>query len=576
MKSPAQKTENRSSYEENASRRVDAFQKNIQKKKPLEFPLNSFQNIEIYLQKPQTTYTSRLADFFPYLSQYRPLSNHTLEKTPQKVGVVFSGGPAPGGNNVVCAIFHTLLELSGKKSELIGFMGGPKGLIENTFRTFEKSDIDHMMNMGGFDALVSGRTKIESEEDMDKVMKTLIQHNLDGLVIIGGDDSNTNAAYIAEEVLKRRIPCTVIGVPKTIDGDLQSEHVPISFGFDTATKVYSHLIGNIAKDCLSTKKYFFFVRVMGRAASHIALECALQTQPNLVFISEEVRAAHKTLKEVVLQITDLIIDRVNANKPYGLILIPEGLIESMSDVQKLITELNQLLSPNHQYHAELATLTTPRKRLSYVLDHLSAESKKTLIYFPTAIELQLLEDRDPHGNVQVSQIETERLLEALVLDELRHSFPEIARKVSTQTCFYGYEGRSSYPTVFDSEYCYNLGRCAIMCIFHKMHGVLAGVTNLDKPVAEWKPVAIPLLDLMVFEQRGGKEKPVIRKVLVDLKGPLFSLFAKKRESWRLSDEYLFPPPIQFFGKKEISHEPCLYVLMKKYQDSCDSFVCSTE
>lgn len=494
--------------------------------------------------------------YFPHL--FHSYTHPVLieKKTTYKVAVVFSGGPASGGNNVIAALFDFLQEVSGDNGELIGFLGGPKGLLENKWIVLNKAEVDPIRNMGGFDLLVSGRTKIESESDLVKVLETIRYHNLDGLVIIGGDDSNTNAAYIAEKILREKIPCTVVGVPKTIDGDIQSEHIPISFGFDTATKVYSNLIGNVARDCLSTKKYCFFIRLMGRSASHITLECALQTRPNYVAISEEISKKQQTLQDVVAEITDIVLQRIQNNKPYGIFLIPEGLIESMSDVKLLIQEMNQLFS---SHTLQLQKIKTARKRLVYILQHLSNQSHETLASFPPQIELQLVEERDPHGNVQVSKIETERLLASLVHDRIQKINPKALEKYVPQCSFYGYEGRSAYPTPFDATYCYNLGRVAGFLIIQHKQGQIACLQNLKKPVSEWIPTAVPLLNLMHFEMRSEVFRPVVRKTIVNLDSPLFQAFMQKREEWKMEDCYQFLPPTQFFGTMDSGLEPCLYI-----------------
>lgn len=491
-------------------------------------------------------------------AHHKPHQHHEVI---MKIGVVFSGGPAPGGNNVLSGIFDALEETASGRFHLIGFLNGPQGLIENRYIDFDRKIIDSIRNIGGFDCIGSGRTKVETQEDFDNVIKTVQMHQLTGLVIIGGDDSNTNAAFIANELHLRGIrSCTVIGVPKTIDGDLQSKDIPISFGFDTATKVYSSLISNIARDCLSTKKYFYFIRLMGRSASHITLECALSTHPTLSFISEEVAQERKTLLEITQEIVSVVVKRIESGKPYGIILIPEGLIESMVDVKALLDELNVLLSSHHPLYNELKDIIIPQKRLEYIYDHLSDDAKNTLSFFPLSYELQLIEERDPHGNVQVSKIETEGLIEKLVSQELQRKYPELYSKYSSQTTFYGYEGRSADPSHFDCAYCYNLGLVAAAAIQHQLNGHIVSLKNLHLPPEEWKPVAIPLIDLLHFEQRSGKMRAVIKKELVDLSGALFKRYKGLRQEWIMEDAFEFTLPPQFWGPKDLVDLPCTTIM----------------
>jgi pyrophosphate--fructose-6-phosphate 1-phosphotransferase len=409
--------------------------------------------------------------------------------TPRKlnVGALFSGGPAAGGHNVLAGLFDGLLQIH-KDSTLLGFLGGPSGLIENKYKKLESSMIDSVRNMGGFDLIGSGRTKIETLEQFQAAKETVMHHRLDAVLIIGGDDSNTNAAFLAEYFLKEGTPCSVIGVPKTIDGDLRSKEIEISFGFDSACKTYAELIGNIARDARSSQKYYHFIRLMGRSASHITLECALLTCPNLALISEE----RSSLPKIVENIVNLIKERKKEGKEFGVILVPEGLIE-------FIPELDS--------HRDL---------------------------FP----------RDPHGNVNVSQVETEKLLIDLVKKE-GVSFHAVSH-------FLGYEGRCCFPSNFDAKYCYALGKFAAAAMRDKKTGVILALQGLRKPVSEWEPLAVSLASLMHLEVRSGKEKLVIAKTLVDLHGNAFSRFAKERASWRLGDFYRMPGPIQFFGDIELT------------------------
>lgn len=475
-----------------------------------------------------------------------------LIKSPLRIGVVFSGGPAPGGHSVVAGLFDALSEWH-SECRLIGFLGGFKGLLNGSSFELEKKDIDQVRNTGGFSLLGTGRSKIEGEESVSKVISVIREHRLDALVCIGGDDSNTDAAFLAEALRQNGESTCVIGVPKTIDGDLQCPDIPISFGFDTACKVYSATIGNIAKDCLSSKKQYFFIRLMGRVASHITLECALQTHPNLAFISEEIASREMTLVDVVREVADLVEERHNHGRHYGVFLIPEGIIEQMSDVRQLVTELNDLLAK-----AEIVL----EKRLAHLKKHISKPSRECLEALPDKIQEQLVVDRDPHGNVQVSKIETAQLLALLVTTELAHRAVHKKRHVSFsyQTVFCGYEGRSAFPSNFDCTYCYALGRLAAVLAFHRQTGVMTALRKLHCEPSTWEPVAVPLASLLHFERRGGSSKPVIKKTLVDVSGDLFRRFTERRGSWRLSDEYIQPPPMQFFGSDEFVFTPCLSIM----------------
>ena len=490
-------------------------------------------------------------------------STVVFPRAPLRVGVVLSGGPAPGGHTVIAGLFDALHEWS-PESILIGFEDGPRGLLKNAARQLTQEEIDRVRNTGGFSLLGTGRLKIESAEEIAQVAATVQSHNLDGLVLIGGDDSNTDAAILAESFRSQGIHTCVIGIPKTIDGDLQSPEIPISFGFDTACKVYSVTIGNIGKDILSSKNTYFFVRLMGRVASHITLECALRTQPNMAVISEEVAAREMTLPDLVHDTADLVEERYAAGRPYGLVLVPEGVIEQMADVKQLIAELNDLFAPSHHMSSAIKQCQTLTERLEYVSDTISEVSRLCLSMFPQAIKEQLVYERDPHGNVQVSKIETARLLALLVQAELRTRAAHTGTQTpfSFQTAFCGYEGRSSFPSNFDCTYCYSLGRLATSLIARKMTGFMAGITGLHLPVSEWEPHAVPFASLLHFERRGGARKPVIRKTLVDLSGSLFRYFVDHRQAWRLCDNYLQPGPLQFFGPPSLVDTPCLSVTLR--------------
>lgn len=468
----------------------------------------------------------------------------TPPKKPLHVGVVFSGGQAPGGNNVISGLFDALQSIS-PASRLIGFSGGPSGLIKGSYKDLTREVVAEYRNLGGFDLLGSDRTKLDPETQA-AVLKNVQGLDLDGLVIIGGDDSNTNAALLAEYFESRGCKTRVVGVPKTIDGDLKNAQIETSFGFDTATKVYSDCIGNLARDALSAGKYYFFVKLMGRTASSIALECALQTHPNCTLIGEELAAEGKTLVEVVALLTDLVCERAKQSKNYGVILIPEGLLEFIPDCTRLIRELGMLQESQNPS------------------DHLSAEAKACFLSFPETIRHQLLLDRDPHGNLQVSKIETERLLIEMITIELekRKASGEYKGKFNAQPIFCGYEGRSCAPSDFDADYCYALGHVAAALIDSGLTGYMAAVRGLARPVEFWAPAGIPILSMMGFEERKGKRKIVIRKALVDLKGLPFLEFKKNRSAWALNDTYRYPGAIQYFGPKEVSERITLTLALE--------------
>jgi len=444
-----------------------------------------------------------------------------------KVGVVLSGGQAAGGQNVITGLFDALKAFH-PESHLLGFLGGPSGIVEGKYQDLAEDFLANYRNQGGFDMIGSGRTKIETEEQLEKAFGVILKLQLDGLVIIGGDDSNTNAAVLAEYLLQKGCHTKVIGVPKTIDGDLKNDLVEISFGFHTACQTYSEMIGNIARDAASAKKYTHFIKLMGRSASHIALECALQTQPNLTLIGEEVAEKRQTLKQVTEQLADLIEKRGNGGKNYSVILIPEGLIEFIPEMKILIEELNQLLVEGKDEKA------------------LSKEALETFGFLPKEIQHQLLLDRDPHGNVQVSHIQTELLLSTLVKAELNNR-TSFKGKFNPVHHFFGYEGRSGFPTHFDATYCYALGHVAALLIKEGYTGYMSCLRHLSKHPQEWGVCGIPITSLMNLETRKGKAKPVIRKALVDLKGPPFKTFERGRAKWGLEDHYLYPGPIQFEG-----------------------------
>lgn len=438
-----------------------------------------------------------------------------------KIAAVFSGGQAPGGHNVLAGIFDALHKLN-PESKLLGFLNGPSGIVENQHIELTSSILDRYRNLGGFDLLGSGRTKIETESQLQSTLKNAQNLKLDGLVVIGGDDSNTNAAMIAEYFLQHGCKTRVIGVPKTIDGDLQNDQVAISFGFDTATKIYSELIGNIAKDALSAKKYYHFIKLMGRSASHITLECALKTHPNLTLISEE----RQTLSQITQRIADLIEKREEKGKQYGVILIPEGLIEHMPEMAVLIKELKKSV------------------------EGISPQSKAVWEMIPPRIQQQLLLDRDPHGNINLSAVETELVLIEAVTKELKKR--KFKGKFNPLPHFFGYEGRAGFPTNFDANYCYALGQTAALLIAQGFTSYMAFVKNLTRPVQDWAVGGLPLASQLIFYAKNEKAKPVIGKAFVDLKGRPYQKLQNQAAQWALKDDYQCPGPIQFFGESALT------------------------
>lgn len=472
-----------------------------------------------------------------------------------RVGVVLSGGPAPGGHNVLWGLLAGLSQVC-SKPEVIGFAGGPQGILKEDLRPLDLQALAAYRNSGGFDAIGTGRNKIESQADLARCHSVLSQHHIDALVVIGGDDSNTNAALLAEYFAACSSPISIIGVPKTIDGDLRNLWVETSFGFDTAVRVYAEMIANIGRDVLSTRKYYHFVRLMGRSASHITLEAALQTQPNLALIGEEVAARKLTLQDLVDEIASLIVRRSAQGKEFGLILVPEGLIEFIPEFQALIQDLNHLLAEHRDYLASLQGFTAQSE---YIHRKLSRDTSYTLSSLPIDIQRQLLMDRDPHGNVIVSRIETEKLLIELLTSRLGELKAEGRYRGSFghQAHFLGYEGRCAPPTNFDADYAFALGHTAAALALHQASGYMAAVQGLTRPRAAWNPVAVPLAALLTVEQRHGKAKPVIAKALVELNSKAFKYFATQRESWASADHYRVAGPIQYFGPEALTDRvPC--------------------
>ncbi len=465
------------------------------------------------------------------------------------VGIILSGGQAPGGHNVICGIFDAV-KAQNPNNKVYGFLMGPSGLIDHDYIELTEEYVESYRNTGGFDMIGSGRTKLEKEEQFEKGREILEKLNIKALVIIGGDDSNTNACVLAEYYVAKKYGVQVIGCPKTIDGDLKNEQIETSFGFDTATKVYSELIGNIERDANSARKYWHFIKVMGRSASHIALECALQTQPNVCLISEEIEAKDMTLNQIVEHLADVIAKRAEDGNNYGVVLVPEGLIEFIPAIGRLIDELNDLLAA---HGADYRDLDEDAQR-AYILEHLSKENAATFETLPKAVAHQLSLDRDPHGNVQVSLIETERLLSDMVADKLDKWKAEGKYKGSFATLhhFFGYEGRCAAPSNFDADYCYALGVSAANLIANGKTGYMAIVQNLSAPAEEWKAGGVPITMMLNMERRTGEMKPVIRKALVDLDGAPFKKFVEKRDEFARKTCFVYPGPIQYWGPAEVS------------------------
>jgi pyrophosphate--fructose-6-phosphate 1-phosphotransferase len=478
-----------------------------------------------------------------------------------RVGVILSGGQAPGGHNVIAGLYDGIKK-GNPDSKLYGFNGGPAGLIEGDYVEIKDKLMNEYRNTGGFDIIGSGRTKIETPEQVAASMATAKKLKLDALVVIGGDDSNTNAALLAEHFVTAGLKTQVIGVPKTIDGDLKNEMIETSFGFDTATKTYSEVIGNICRDANSAKKYWHFIKVMGRSASHIALECALRTQPNICLISEEVEAEKMTLKKITDDICTVIAKRAENDENFGVILIPEGLVEFVPEMKTLIAELNDLMSIKADEFNKLPSFDAQKAWLESNLSKASASAFSTL---PEVIAQQLLMDRDPHGNVQVSRIETEKLLISLVETQLKAMKKKgtYTGKFSAYNHFFGYEGRCAFPSNFDSDYCYSLGYTAFILIASGLTGYLSSVRNLTAPAKDWIPGGIPLTMMMNMEQRHGSKKPVIRKALVELDGKPFKAFAKKRDTWAIETSYLFPGAIQYYGPDGVCNIPTQTLLLER-------------
>ena len=468
----------------------------------------------------------------------------------RNVGVILSGGQAPGGHNVIAGLYDALKQAN-SANKLYGFLGGPSGIIEGKYVEFTDSFIDEYRNTGGFDIIGSGRTKLETEEQFKSSLEVCKKLNLSAVVIIGGDDSNTNAALLAEWFVANNAGIQVIGCPKTIDGDLKNEQIEISFGFDTATKTYGELIGNILRDANSAKKYWHFVKIMGRSASHVAIEAALQTQPNITLISEEVEQKKMSLSSIIDYITDIVVRRSEAGRNFGIAVIPEGLIEFIPELKTMIANLNDIM-PTLEKDSSYANGTDAEK-IAIIENTLSSENASVFKSLPSLIKSQLLMDRDPHGNVQVSKIETEKLLISMVEEKLASLKKEgkFSGKFSTQSHFFGYEGRCAFPSNFDADYCYSLGFNAFALINFGLTGYLSSVRNLTAPASQWIAGGVPLTMMMNMERRHGEMKPVIKKALVELDGPVFKKLEANREDWAMNDRYLFPGAIQYFGPSSV-------------------------
>ena len=474
------------------------------------------------------------------------------EFAPMNVGVILSGGQAPGGHNVISGLFDGIKKLN-PANKLYGFILGPGGLVDHNYKELTADIIDEYRNTGGFDIIGSGRTKLEKEDQFEKGYEILKELGIKALVIIGGDDSNTNACVLAEYYAAKNYGIQVIGCPKTIDGDLKNDMIETSFGFDTACKTYSEVIGNIERDCNSARKYWHFIKLMGRSASHIALECALQTQPNVCIISEEVEAKNMSLDDVVTYIAQVVADRAADGNNFGTVLIPEGLIEFIPAMKRLIAELNDFLAANGE---EFNAIPANEQR-AYIISKLSAENSAIYASLPEGVARQLSLDRDPHGNVQVSLIETEKLLSEMVGKKLAEWKKEgkYNGKFSAQHHFFGYEGRCAAPSNFDADYCYSLGYTASMLIANGKTGYMSSVRNTTAPAAEWIAGGVPITMMMNMERRHGEMKPVIQKALVKLDGAPFKAFAAQRATWAKETAYVYPGPIQYFGPTEVCDEP---------------------
>ena len=506
-------------------------------------PTQSVDNQEEIKKLFPNTYGMPLVEFVP---------GEEATQKKMNVGVILSGGQAPGGHNVICGLFDEIKKLN-PENRLYGFLMGPGGLVDHNYIEITADLLKDYRNTGGFDLIGSGRTKLEKEDQFERGLQIIRKLDIKAIVIIGGDDSNTNACVLAEYYAAHQYGVQVIGCPKTIDGDLKNDQIETSFGFDTATKTYSEVIGNIERDCNSARKYWHFIKLMGRSASHIALECALQTHPNICLISEEIEKNDMTLNQIVEQIAKVVAYRAAQGNNFGVVLVPEGLIEFIPAIGRLIQELNDLLAA---HGADYRNLDKDAQR-KYIISHLSPANAETFATLPDGVARQLSLDRDPHGNVQVSLIETEKLLSEMVGDLLAKWKKEgkYDGKFAAQHHFFGYEGRCAAPSNFDADYCYSLGVSAAQLIANDKTGYMAIVKNLTAKTDEWKAGGVPITMMMNMEKRNGEMKPVIRKALVDLDGKPFKTFAAKRDEWAKNTEYVYPGPIQYWGPSDVCDQP---------------------
>ena len=488
--------------------------------------------------------------------EFEPATEANTKK--MNVGIILSGGQAPGGHNVITGLFDQIKKLN-PENRLYGFILGPGGLVDHNYMELTKEIVDEYRNTGGFDMIGSGRTKLEKVDQFEKGLEIIRELDIKAIVIIGGDDSNTNACVLAEYYAAKNYGVQVIGCPKTIDGDLKNEQIETSFGFDTACKTYSELIGNIERDCNSARKYWHFIKVMGRSASHIALECALQTQPNICLVSEEVEAKAQSLDDIVNYIAEAVAARAADGNNFGTVIIPEGVIEFIPAIKKLIAQLNDVLALPE------AKEISRDEQVDFAKSHLSAANLAVFNSLPIGVARQLALDRDPHGNVQVSLIETEKLLSEMVgkrLDQLKKEGKYVG-KFSTQHHFFGYEGRCAAPSNFDADYCYALGTSAAQLIANGKTGYMAVVKNTTAPAEQWIAGGVPITMMMNMEKRAGEMKPVIRKALVELDGAPFKYFAAHREKWAKETCYVYPGPIQYWGPTEVCDQPTMTLALEQ-------------
>ena len=517
---------------------------------------NGIKNIKLTLGSETEAMGNKedIKNLFPHVYS-KPIAKFAtqgkdLSDEPKNLGVILSGGQAPGGHNVIAGLFDAL-KTANKENKLYGFLGGPSGIVDGKYIEITDEIIDAYRNTGGFDIIGSGRTKLETQDQFKKALEVCKELNIGAIVIIGGDDSNTNACLLAEWMAENNTGISVIGCPKTIDGDLKNEQIEISFGFDTATKTYAELIGNIQRDANSAKKYWHFIKLMGRSASHVCLEVALQTQPNITLIGEEVEAKKQSLNEIVSYMATIIAQRGNAGKNFGTALIPEGLIEFIPEMKVMIASLNDLLATLEK--DESYKSASQDKKYEIIVSKLDMESANLFNSLPSQIKAQLLMDRDPHGNVQVSKIETEKLLIEMVREKLEEMKKQgsYKGKFADQAHFFGYEGRCAMPSNFDADYCYSLGYNAFALVQSGLTGYLSSIKNTTKPASEWVAGGVPLTMMMNMERRHGEMKPVIKKALVDLDGAPFKALKDNRDKWAKEDCYIFPGAIQYFGPSNV-------------------------